>query len=133
MDLTEHGKLSGFDRLATSPVKGKILCFAIVLAAFLVAMVVMAPFMGIGSMIPTLLNEPVADLLNGWHVHPWLVSIFSMMLPNVLYFCISMASFVFGVNLVFGFLEEIGFLARAAYLSCCERYLALSWIRKSQI
>lgn len=108
-------KLSKFDRIATSPVKGKFLCFGVVLLAFLVAMIVMSPFMGIGQMIPAVLNEPIANLLNGWHVHPWLVSVFSMMLPNVLYFCISMASFVFGVNLVFGFLEEIGFLARAAY------------------
>ena len=108
-------KLAKFDRIATSPVKGKLLCFGVVLAAFLVAMVVMAPFMGVGQMIPTLLNEPITTLLTGWNVHPWLVSIFSMMLPNVLYFTISMASFVFGVNLVFGFLEEIGFLARAAY------------------
>ena len=108
-------KLSKFDRVATSPVKGKFLCFGVVLLAFLVAMIVMSPFMAIGQMIPAVLNEPIANLLNGWHVHPWLVSVFSMMLPNVLYFCISMASFVFGVNLVFGFLEEIGFLARAAY------------------
>lgn len=108
-------KLSKFDRVATSPIKGKFLCFGVVLLAFLVAMIVMSPFMAIGQMIPAVLNQPIADLLNGWHVHPWLVSVFSMMLPNVLYFCISMASFVFGVNLVFGFLEEIGFLARAAY------------------
>ena len=108
-------KLSKFDRVATSPVKGKILCFGVVLVAFLVAMIVMSPFMAVGQMIPAVLNAPIANLLNGWHVHPWLVSVFSMMLPNVLYFCISMASFVFGVNLVFGFLEEIGFLARAAY------------------
>ena len=45
----------------------------------------------------------------------WLVSIFSIILPNTLYFCIAMSGFVFGVNLVFGYLEEIGFLARAAY------------------
>ena len=108
-------KLSKFDRVATSPIKGKFLCFGVVLLAFLVAMIIMSPFMSIGQMIPAVLNQPIADLLNGWHVHPWLVSIFSMMLPNVLYFCISMASFVFGVNLVFGFLEEFGFLARAAY------------------
>ncbi len=108
-------KLSRFDRIATSPVKGKLLCFGIVLAAFLVAFVVMMPFMGIGSMIPALLSEPIASALNGWNVHPWITSIFSVLIPNVLFFCISMASFVFGVQLVFGFLEEIGFLARAAY------------------
>lgn len=108
-------RLSKFDRIATSPVLGKFLCLGVVLAAFLVAMLVCIPFMGIGQMIPQLLYGPISSLLNSWNVHPWLVSVFAMMLPNVLYFTISMASFVFGVNLVFGFLEEIGFLARAAY------------------
>ncbi|MBR4473405.1 MAG: ferrous iron transporter B [Oscillospiraceae bacterium] len=108
-------KLSKFDRVATSPVKGKFLCLGVVLAAFLVAMMVCVPIMGVAQMIPQILYEPISNLLNGWHVHPWLVSVFAMMLPNVLYFTLSMASFVFGVNLAFGFLEEIGFLARAAY------------------
>ena len=78
-------------------------------------MIIMIPFMGIGKMIPGVLHDPVDKLLTGWNVHPWLVSVFSTMLPNVLFFVISMASFVFGVNIVFGFLEETGFLARAAY------------------
>ncbi len=114
----ESGKvyrMSGFDRLMTRPVLGKIVCIGVVLLAFLVAMIIMIPFMSIGQMIPELLHEPVDHLLTGWNVHPWIISIFSTMLPNVLFFVISMASFVFGVNIVFGFLEEIGFLARAAY------------------
>ena len=78
-------------------------------------MVICFPLMGIGAMIPQLLNKPIADLLTSWNVHPWLVSIFSIILPNTLYFCVAMSGFVFGVNLVFGYLEEIGFLARAAY------------------
>ena len=108
-------KMSKFDRLMTKPLLGKLICIGVVLLAFLVAMIIMIPFMSIGSMIPELLHDPVDSLLTGWNVHPWIVSIFSTMLPNVLYFTISMASFVFGVNIVFGFLEEIGFLARAAY------------------
>ncbi|MBQ8995993.1 MAG: ferrous iron transporter B [Oscillospiraceae bacterium] len=107
--------LSKGDKRLLSPVLGKFLCLGIVLLGFLVAMIVCVPFMGIGSMIPGILNQPIANLLNGLHVHPWLVSIFSLLIPNTLYFCISMAAFVFGVNLVFGYLEEIGFLARAAY------------------
>ena len=118
-DVTDSGstayKMSKFDRLMTRPVLGKIVCIGVVLLAFLVAMIIMIPFMGVGEMIPGLLHDPVDKLLTGWNVHPWLVSIFSTMIPNVLYFTISMASFVFGVNIVFGFLEEIGFLARAAY------------------
>ena len=108
-------KLSKFDKAATSPVLGKIISVGIILLAFLVAMFICVPFMSLGKMFPALLNQPISDLLTGWHVHPWLVSIFSTIIPNTLYFSLSMAAFVLGVNLVFGFLEEIGFLARAAY------------------
>jgi len=112
---SERYTLTKRDKALLSPVKGKILCVGIVLVGFLAAMIIMMPFMSIGSMIPGLVREPVSNLLNGLHVHPWLVSIFSLMLPNVLYFSVSMAAFVLGVNIVFGYLEEIGFLARAAY------------------
>ncbi len=110
-----HFELSRRDRRLLSPVRGKFACFGTILLGFLAAMIICFPLMGIGSMIPQLLNRPIADLLNGWNVHPWLVSIFSIILPNTLYFCVAMSGFVFGVNVVFGFLEEIGFLARAAY------------------
>jgi len=111
----KHFELSKRDKRLLSPVLGKFLCFGTILVGFLAAMIICLPLMGAGSMIPQILNKPIADLLNSWHVHPWLVSIFSIILPNTLYFCIAMAGFVFGVNLVFGYLEEIGFLARAAY------------------
>ena len=112
---SERFVLTKRDRILLSPGWGKLLCIGIVLLGFLAAMVIMLPFMGIGSMIPGLVREPIADFLNGLGVHQWLVSIFSLMLPNVLYFSISMAAFVLGVNIVFGYLEEVGFLARAAY------------------
>lgn len=108
-------KMSKFDRVMTRPILGKVICIAVVLLAFMVSMIVMLPFAGVGQMIPTLLHEPVDKLLTGWNVHPWIVNIFSMMIPNTLSFTISMASFVLGVNIVFGFLEETGFIARAAY------------------
>ena len=108
-------QMTKLDRLMTRPVLGKAVCVGVVLLAFLVAMLIMMPFMGIGEMIPVLLHDPVDHLLTGLNVHPWLTAIFSTMLPNVLFFVISMASFVFGVNIVFGYLEEVGFLARAAY------------------
>ena len=108
-------KLSKFDRILTSRVKGKLLTIGIVLLAFMAAMLVMMPFMAIGSAIPGTIGKPITKGLEKMNVHPWLVSIFGLMLPNVLYFSISMAGFVFGVNFVFGILEENGFLARAAY------------------
>lgn len=111
----KHFELSKRDKRLLSPVLGKFACFGTIILGFLIAMIICFPLMGAGSMIPQLLNRPIADLLNSWNVHPWLVSIFSIILPNTLYFCIAMSGFVFGVNLVFGYLEEIGFLARAAY------------------
>ena len=112
---TNTYKASKMDRLFLSRGKGKLLTIGVVLLAFIVAMIVMIPFMGIGSAIPTYLGKPIRKGLESINVHPWLVSIFGLLIPNVLYFCISMAAFVFGVNLVFGYLEEIGFMARAAY------------------
>ncbi len=111
----KHFELSKRDKRLLSPIRGKFACFGTILIGFLAAMIICFPLMGIGSMIPQILNKPIADLLSGWNVHPWLVSIFSIILPNTLYFCIAMSGFVFGVNLLFGYLEEIGFLARAAY------------------
>lgn len=107
--------LSKFDKVLTSKFWGKIVCLLIVLAGFIAAMLIMSPFMAVAKMIPQYLGGPIAAGLNALKVHKWLVSIFSLLIPNTVYFVISMGAFVFGVNLVFGFLEEIGFLARAAY------------------
>ena len=111
----EDYKLSKFDNVLLKPFWGKVATIGIILVGFLAAMLIMSPFMSVASMLPKLLGAPIANFLTGLHVHPWLVSVFSLLIPNTIYFCISMASFVFGVNIVFGFLEEIGFLARAAY------------------
>ncbi len=108
-------ELSGFDNVLLKPFLGKVVTIGIILVGFLAAMIIMSPFMGVAGMLPKLLGKPIADFLGGFGIHPWLISVFSLLIPNTLYFCISMASFVFGVNIVFGFLEEIGFLARAAY------------------
>ena len=111
----KHFELSKRDKRLLSPVWGKIACFGTIILGFLAAMIICFPLMGLGSMIPMVLNKPIHDFLTSLSVHPWLVSIFSIILPNTLYFCVAMSGFVFGVNLVFGYLEEIGFLARAAY------------------
>lgn len=108
-------KLSKFDKLITKPVLGKIISILIILLAFVVAMIVFIPFSIIGKCIPMFLSGPIDSLLAGLHVNSWLASIFSVMIPNVIYFAIAMAGFVFGVNVVFGYLEEVGFIARAAY------------------
>ena len=107
--------LSGFDRVILKPFWGKLVTIGVILVGFLAAMLIMSPFMSIASMLPKAMGVPIAGFLTDLNVHPWLVSVFSLIIPNTIYFCVSMSAFVFGVNVVFGFLEEIGFLARAAY------------------
>ncbi len=107
--------ISKFDRIMLKPFWGKVMTILIILVGFLAAMLIMSPFMSVAGMLPKALGAPIAGFLTGLNVHPWLVSVFSLLIPNTFYFCISMSAFVFGVNVVFGFLEEIGFLARAAY------------------
>ena len=102
-------KLSRFDRLATGRISGKILAFA-------VAMIIAAPIMKIAAMIPTFLSEPVANALNGWGVHPFLVNLISVVFLNILFFVLSMAGFVLGVNFAFSILEEVGYMARISFV-----------------
>jgi len=109
-------QLSRFDKIATGRISGKILAFVMVLLAFAVAMVIAAPIMGIAGMIPTTLSEPVANALNGWGVHPFLVNLISVVLLNILFFVLSMAGFVLGVNFAFSILEEVGYMARISFV-----------------
>ncbi len=109
-------KLSRFDRIATGRISGKILAFVMVLLAFAVAMIIAAPIMGIAGMIPTHLSEPVANALNGWNVHPFLVNLISVVLLNILFFVLSMAGFVLGVTFAFSILEEVGYMARISFV-----------------
>ena len=62
----KHHELSRRDRILLSPVLGKFACFGTILLGFLAAMVICFPLMGAGSMIPQLLNKPIANLLTSW-------------------------------------------------------------------
>lgn len=108
-------RLSKFDQKLLRPVLGKVISLGVILVGFLIAMFICVPVMSTAGMLPGLIGPPIANFLTGLNVHPWLVSVFSLLIPNTLYFCASMSAFVLGVNIVFGFLEEIGFLARVAY------------------
>ncbi len=109
-------ELSRFDKIATGRISGKILAFVMVLLAFGVAMLIAAPIMGIAGMIPTYLSEPIANAMNSWGVHPFLVTLGSVVLMNILFFVLAMAGFVLGVNFAFSILEEIGYMARISFV-----------------
>lgn len=113
---TSNDAYTRFDKIALSPVKGKLIAFGIILAIFLLAMV----FAGIISSIAAAGLTPLASVLRTFmgnvHVHPLLISLICDVLINVLYFALMMASFVLGITLGFNLMEETGYLARISFL-----------------
>lgn len=113
---TSADAYSKFDRIALSPVKGKIMAFGIILGIFLLSMI----FAGVTAGIPSLLLTHIAEILRKFManagVHPLLISLICDVLVNVLYFALMMASFVLGITLGFNLMEETGYLARISFL-----------------
>ena len=117
--LTKKAEINGlskFDKIATGRISGKILALVMVLLAFAVAMIVAAPIMGVAGMIPGKLSEPIGKALTGWGVHPFLVTLISVVLLNIIFFVLSMAGFVLGVNFAFSIMEEVGYMARISFV-----------------
>lgn len=108
--------LSKFDRIATSRIWGKPLAICIMLLAFVASGIVAIPLMGIGSMLPSLLCEPLYHLLSGIGASDIITSFISQLVPNVLSFALSMSGFVIGVTFIFTLIEEVGYMARIAFV-----------------
>ncbi|MCM1412638.1 MAG: ferrous iron transport protein B, partial [Lachnospiraceae bacterium] len=110
-----QNQLGKFDRLAVSRKGGKWLAAGIILLGLMASMVLAAPVMYLGSMLP-LLADPVAEWLLRIHTAPILVSLLCDGIWTAFAFTVMMCGFVFGTTFVFGFLEEIGYMARISYV-----------------
>lgn len=104
--------LTRFDRAAISKRWGKAIAIGIVLLGIILSMVVAAPIMTVGGQIPTLLYPLVESI----GMPAWLTSFINGTIVTALGWVFSMAGFVFGINLVFGLLEEVGYMARVSYV-----------------
>ncbi len=107
---------SKFDRLALSPVRGKLMAFGIILLIFLLSMIFSGVVSGIASAVLTPLSGVLRTAMEHIHVHALLISLICDVLINVLYFALMMASFVLGISLGFNLMEETGYLARISFL-----------------
>lgn len=112
---TQQRAYSKFDKVALSPVKGKLLAIGIVLGVFLAAMIFSGVIGGLASVVLNLISNSLRGLLAG-HVPDLLLSLLFDVLFNVLYFATMMASFVLGISLGFNLMEESGYLARISFL-----------------
>ena len=113
---TAANAFTKFDKLALSPVKGKLLAFGIILVIFLLAMIFAGIVGGIGDAVIMAVAELLRTGMGSVGVHPLLISLVCDVLANVLYFALMMASFVLGITLGFNLLEETGYLARISFL-----------------
>lgn len=104
--------LTKFDRAAISKRWGKLISIGIVLLGIIGSFAVAAPLMGIGSAIPSVLTP----LLYKLGLPDMLASFLNSTLITGLGWVFSMAGFVFGINLVFGLIEEVGYMARVSYV-----------------
>lgn len=109
-------QLSKFDRAALGAKTGKWVALALILASLLAAMMIAGPIMAGAFLIPAAISGPLEQLLTGLGVWKPLAEMVYIVIPNVLAFTLSMASFVVGVNLVFNFLEDIGYMARISFV-----------------
>lgn len=108
--------LTKFDRVAVSKTWGKPLAIGFVLVGLACSMVIAAPIMGLGSAIPTALNPIVASALSAINAPEWLISFICSSLVTALGWTLAMLGFVFGINLTFGLIEEVGYMARVSYV-----------------
>lgn len=104
--------LSKFDRLAISPRWGKALAVGILVLGIFLSMAVASPFMTLGEKIPAL----IFPLIEKSGMSPVLASFVNGTIVTALGWVLSMAGFVFGIHLVFGLIEEVGYMARVSYV-----------------
>lgn len=107
---------SRFDQLATSRIWGKPIAIGVILLAICASMIVAAPIMVLGGMIPAVFHQPLSTLLDSVGLPSLLISLICDLGLNILYFALSMSGFVLGITFVFSFVEEVGYMARISFV-----------------
>ena len=107
--------LSKLDRIYTSKRWGKPAVVITAIIGLLASFIPALPLMGLGMLIPYL-KIPVSSLLTSVGCPVMLEAFINDVVIQSLAYIVQMLGFVFGVSLVFGFLEEVGIMARMSYV-----------------
>ncbi len=103
-----------FDRFATHPVWGKIIAVLIMVVGFAAAMIIAIPIMSAVTPLTVMLSESARTLFTGSFF--WFGSMLADGLIPGVGVAVMMLAYIFGVYIVFGLLEDIGYVARLAYV-----------------
>lgn len=113
----KQGSVMGkFDRLATSRRWGRWIALGVILLALSASMLIAEPITVIAGMIPELLQPPLKNFLERIHTAPFLVSLVSSLVPNILLFAVNLSGYVIGITFVFSLIEEVGYMARISFV-----------------
>jgi ferrous iron transport protein B len=107
---------SRFDKLATSPFWGKIIALGVIIGGLIASMIIAAPIMITLQSVQLPLASAVASALASINIPPFLISLLCDALLPAVIMTFFMASYVFGISLSFGFIEEIGYMARISFV-----------------
>lgn len=107
--------LSKFDRIATSKRWGKAIALGIILLGLVLSFIPATPIMMIGNGI-SIVGQSAKGAMLAVGVPGLLATLICDLLLGSLTFAVSMVGFVVGISLVFGLIEEIGYMARISYV-----------------
>ncbi len=108
-------KRSRFDRAATSKRWGKPIAIGMIVLGLVVSMLIGMPLMGLFGALISGISAPLSSWLLSIGTAPFIVSLLCNAVLTAVSFALQMASYVFGISLVFGFMEDIGYMARISY------------------
>lgn len=107
---------SRFDKAATSKRWGKPIAIGMIVLGLICSMVIGFPLMGLFSGLISAISVPLANWLLNIGAAPFLVSLLCNAILTAVSFALQMASYVFGISLVFGLMEDVGYMARISYV-----------------
>ena len=109
-------KRSKFDRIATSKAFGKPMAIGVIILGLVASMLIGFPLMGLFGFVIPKISTLLAKGLVAIGVSNWLISLLCGAVMTAITFALQMASYVLGISLVFGFLEDVGYMARVSYV-----------------
>lgn len=110
-----RNKVQGFDKLATSKAFGKLLALLIILVGLVLSIVIAKPLMILSACVMQL-SGPISSAMTAIGLPNILISLVCDGVLGAVYFALMMVCFIFGISLVFGFIEEIGYMARISFV-----------------
>lgn len=108
-------EVRGFDKLATSKIWGKPLALLVIMFGLVLSIVIAKPLMVLSAFVMRL-SGPISGVMAAIGLPNVLISLVCDGVLGAVYFALMMVCFIFGVSLVFGFIEEIGYMARISFV-----------------